>query len=91
MRLFLKLFSANTNVAFTQIVYNVSGFFLAPFRSIFGSASPLPETGSVFEFDIIVAVIVYWILAIAIIRLFGMGRKVTVAEAHDDLENNAQS
>lgn len=91
MRLFLKLFSANTNVTFTQIVYNVSGFFLAPFRSIFGSAKVLPETGSVFEFDIIVAVIVYWIIAIAIIRLFGMGRKVTVAEAHDDLENNAQS
>lgn len=89
MRLFLKLFGANTNVAFTKIIYSVSDFFLTPFRSIFGSASVLPESGSIFEFDIIVAVVVYWIIAIAIIRLFGMGRKISVEEAHDDLEKNA--
>jgi hypothetical protein len=76
-------------VGFTEFIYSISEFFLTPFQSIFKTSSPLPVSGSVFEWDIVVAILVYWIVALGILRLSSMGRKVSRQEAHDDLEKNS--
>jgi uncharacterized protein YggT (Ycf19 family) len=64
IRVVLKLLGANTGAAFTQWVYNVTDFFLAPFHNL------LPAIGnnnSVLEMSVIVAILVYaligWVLA----------------------------
>jgi uncharacterized protein YggT (Ycf19 family) len=71
IRIVLKLLGANTTAAFTQWVYNVTDFFLAPFRNL------LPAIGnnqSVLEMSVIVAILVYaligWVLARLMAILF---------------------
>ncbi|MCH8518407.1 YggT family protein [Candidatus Gracilibacteria bacterium] len=88
LRFVLKLLGANPNAGFTQLVYNVGGFLNEPFNLIFSSSTPV-STGTTFEWSILVGMLVYWLIAIGIIRLFGMGRKVTTEEAHNDLEKNS--
>ena len=84
IRLVLKLLRANQSAAFTQWVYNVTDFFLAPFRNL------LPTIGnnqSQLEMSVVVAVLVYaligWVLARLIAILFF--RNVTVARRSDRL------
>lgn len=78
IRLVLKLLGANTTAAFTQWVYNVTDFFLAPFHNV------LPAIGtnsSVLEMSVIVAILVYALVAYALARLVAIifFRDVTVA------------
>ena len=78
IRLVLKLLGANTSAAFTQWVYSVSGFFLAPFHNV------LPTIGtekSQLEMSVIVAILVYLLIAWVLARLMGIifFRDVTVA------------
>ena len=78
IRLVLKLLGANTAAAFTQWIYGVSGFFLAPFPNL------LPSIGteqSQLEMSVVVALLVYaltaWVLARLVAIIFF--RNVTVA------------
>jgi len=78
IRLVLKLLGANTTAAFTQWVYNVSDFFLAPFHNL------LPAIGnnkSVLEMSVIVAILVYALIGWGLARLMAIifFRDVTVA------------
>jgi len=69
IRLALKLLGANTTAAFTQWVYNVSDVFLAPFHNL------LPTIGSnnsVLEMSVIVAILVYALLAWVLARLMAI-------------------
>jgi len=78
IRLVLKLLGANTTAAFTQWVYNASGFFLAPFHNL------LPTIGnnnSVLEMSVVVAILVYALIGWGLARLMAIifFRDVTVA------------
>ena len=84
IRMVLKLLGANTGAAFTQWIYNVTDFFLAPFHNL------LPAIGnnqSVLEMSVVVAILVYaligWVMARLIAIIFF--RNVTVARRSDRL------
>lgn len=70
LRFILLLLDANPAVWFTQVVYGTTDILMAPFAGI---TPTLYEQGSVFDFSIIVAMIVYglvgwgigWILDMA--------------------------
>ena len=61
---FLKLFGASTSAPFVQWVYKSSNRVLAPFRGIFPTVEG--ESGSVLDFSILFAILMYGLLALAI-------------------------
>ena len=67
LRILLKLMEANPNNAFAGAVYSFTGFFVAPFNSLMGN--PAAAGGRVLEITSIVAIIVYALVAWALIRL----------------------
>ena len=78
IRLILKLLGANPTAGFSNWVYNVTAFFLAPFKNI------LPTIGtdqSQLEMSVVLAIIVYALIGWAIGRLVAIlfYRNVTVA------------
>lgn len=69
-RLILKIAGASTGSAFVRLVYGISRFFVMPFEGIFRRFSSQGlETTSVLEPSILVAIIVYAILAVGIVKL----------------------
>jgi uncharacterized protein YggT (Ycf19 family) len=69
IRLVLKLLGANTTAAFTQWIYNVTDVLLAPFHNL------LPTIGSnnsVLEMSVIVAILVYALIAWVLARLMAI-------------------
>jgi hypothetical protein len=69
-RLILKLAGAGINSWFVSIIYTLSKFFVMPFEGIFRkSLNQGIETTSVFEPATIIALIVYSVLAVGIVKL----------------------
>jgi hypothetical protein len=69
-RLIFKLLGANAGNTFVSLIYSISGALLAPFSGIFRTAvSKGIETKSVLEPATIIAMIVYAVIAYAIVRL----------------------
>ena len=78
IRLVLKLLGANPTAGFSNWVYNVTAFFLAPFKNI------LPTYGSQqsqLEMSVVLAILVYALLGWALGRLVVIVffRNITVA------------
>lgn len=74
-RFVLKLFGANPNSGFVNFIYSVSGVLTAPFDNIFNVASvESNEIHSVFEPSILVAAIVYGLLAWGIVKLLNLNQ-----------------
>lgn len=75
-RFVLKLFGANPTSGFVDFVYSVTGILTMPFDEIFSVTTP--ETGdvvrSVFEPSIIVAAVVYALVAWGIVKLLTVNR-----------------
>jgi hypothetical protein len=65
-RFVLKLLGANAEAGFVSLVYNVSAPFMAPFNNVFDSAK---ASGAFFEWNAILAIIVYAVLAWGIAAL----------------------
>ena len=82
-RFLLKLAGANASAGFTRFIYNLSQPFTAPFNAVFQRSS---IQDSVFEWTTILAMIVYWIVALGIINLFLMSKTVSTGEAAAKLE-----
>ena len=82
-RFILKLTGANAGSGFTNFIYDFSRPFIAPFAAVFQRTS---IQGSIFEWTTILAMFVYWLLAIAIVRLFLMSKTVSIGEAAAGLE-----
>lgn len=77
-RFVLKLMGANPVAGFTSFVYGITRPFTAPFLAVF------PKTtleGSVFEWTTLLAMLVYWIIAFAIVRLLLISKTVSTPEA----------
>jgi hypothetical protein len=83
-RFVLKLLGANPAAGFTSFIYGVTQMFAAPFLSVFKISS---VQGSVFEWTTLLAMLVYWLIALAIVKLFVMGKTVSTPEAAAKLNN----
>lgn len=79
IRFALKLLGANPAAGFTNLIYSLTYPFAAPFLGVFKSAKIVP--GSTFEWTTLLAMLVYWLLATAIIKVFLMSRSVSTPEA----------
>jgi len=77
-RFVLKLLAANPGAGFSSFIYNVSYVFAAPFLNVFRISK---VEGSVFEWTTILAMLVYWLIAWAIVRIFFMSKTVSTPEA----------
>lgn len=84
-RLVLKLLVANTGAGFTSFIYGVTHFLVIPFLRVFGVTE---VAGSVFEWTTLLAMFVYWVIAVGVVKLFLIGKTVSTPEAAEKL--NAQ-
>ena len=82
-RFILKLLGANAGAGFTSFIYGITYLFAAPFLNVFGISR---VAGSVLEWTTILAMFVYWVLALGIIKLFLMGKTVSTPEAAEKLD-----
>lgn len=86
-RFVLKLIGANPEAGFTSFIYAITWPFAAPFLAVF------PRTtvqGSVFEWTTLLAMLVYWLIAVGIIRLLRMGKTVSTPEAAEKLDKQEE-
>lgn len=77
-RFVFKLLGANPGAGFSSFIYGVTAIFVAPFVAVFHTSY---LEGSIFEWTTILAMLVYWVIAIGIINLFLMGKTVSTPEA----------
>ncbi len=82
-RFLLKLLGANPAAGFSSFIYGISYPLAAPFLTVFQFSR---VKGSVFEWTTILAMLVYWLIAWAVIKLIMMGKPVTVPEAAEKLD-----
>jgi hypothetical protein len=80
----LKFLAANATAGFTSFIYGATYVFASPFISVFRVTY---VKGSIFEWTTLLAMLVYWIIAIGIIKLFLMGKTVSTPEAAVKLED----
>ncbi len=81
-RFVLKLLDANPYAGFTSFIYSVTYPFVVPFLSVFRITD---VNGSVFEWATLLAMVVYWLIALGIVKLFLMGKTVSTPEAASKL------
>lgn len=84
-RFLLRLFQANPAAGFTDFIYSITYPFVAPFFRVFQITD---IDGNIFEWTTLLAMVVYWLLALAIIRLLVMGKPVSTTEAATRLNNH---
>jgi len=82
-RFILKLLGANPGAGFTNLIYTLSAAPLAPFRFVFENNA---LGGSVFEWNTLLAMVVYWMIIWGIVKLVLMGRTVNSHKAENVLE-----
>ena len=82
-RFVLKLLGANAGAGFTSFIYSVSKPFAAPFLNVFRITR---VEGSIFEWTTLLAMLVYWLIAWGIIKLFLMSKTVSTPEAAQKLD-----
>lgn len=76
LRFILKLLGANAASSFVNFIYSVTGLLTAPFDNIFGvSSANAGQTHSVFEPSIIVAGLVYALIAWGIVGLLTINQR----------------
>jgi hypothetical protein len=78
IRFLLKLMQANPLAGFTSFVYSITGIFTTPFEAVF---SNLRAQGSIFEWTTLLAMGVYWLIALAVVKLFIIGKPISTEEA----------
>jgi len=82
-RFILKLLGANLGAGFSQFVYGITYIFANPFFAVFQRSQ---VEGSIFEWSTLLAMVVYWIVAMGIIKLFLISKTVSTPEAAAKLE-----
>lgn len=83
-RFILKLLGANPEAGFSAFIYSISYLFASPFLNVF---SVVRVSGSVFEWTTLLAMLVYYIIAFGVIKIFLMSKTVSTPEAAVELEN----
>ncbi len=83
-RFVLKLLAANPNAGFSRLIYGITYVFAEPFLSVFRRTQ---VEGSTFEWSTLLSMLVYWIVAIGIIKIFLISKSVSTPQAAEKLEN----
>lgn len=83
-RFALRLLAANPAAGFTAFIYSFSYPFAGPFINVF-RMSPV-QPGGVVEWATILAMFVYWLAALGIVKLLVMSKSVSTPEAAVKLE-----
>lgn len=83
-RFVLKLLGANSAAGFTSFIYSITQPLAAPFLNVFRITR---VEGSALEWTTLLAMAVYWIIALGITKLFVMGKTVSTPEAAEKLES----
>ena len=78
IRMALKLLGANPNSPFTDFIYGVTSFFLAPFK---GLLPAMVNGRSVLEPSVVIAILVYLLVAFMFAKIVAitLSRSVTVS------------
>ena len=84
-RFVLKLTGANPLAGFTSFIYGVTHIFTAPFLNVFRITR---IEGSIFEWTTLLAMLVYWMLAMGIVKLLFMGKTVSTPEAAEKMKED---
>lgn len=82
----LKLLAANADAGFTHFVYQITYAFAQPFISVFRVTYVDGVVGSIFEWTTLLAMFVYWIVAMGIVKLLLIGKTVSTPEAAVELD-----
>ncbi|MDP2665020.1 MAG: YggT family protein [bacterium] len=82
-RFVLKLLGANSAAGFTSFIYTITTPIVTPFLSVFRISK---VGGSIFEWTTLLAMLVYLLIAWAIIKFFVMSKTVSTPEAAAKLE-----
>jgi uncharacterized protein YggT (Ycf19 family) len=82
-RFALKLTGANPTAGFTNFIYAGTWPFTAPFNAVFLKTT---VQGSIFEWTTLLAMLVYYLVALAIVKLFLMSKTVSTPEAAEKLD-----
>ena len=82
-RFALKFMGANPVAGFTSFIYGITWPLTAPFMAVFSKTT---IEGSIFEWTTLLAMLVYWMVAFAIVRLFLISKTVSTPEAAAKLE-----
>lgn len=82
-RFVLKLLAANPSAGFSSFIYNVSYPLAAPFLTVFRVSR---VEGNVLEWTTLLAMLVYWLIAWGIVKLFFMSKTVSTSEAAAKLD-----
>jgi uncharacterized protein YggT (Ycf19 family) len=79
IRLVLKLMAANPNAGFASFTYGLTDFFLAPFHNLLPNVA---SGKSVLELSVVFAILIYSLLALALVRLTAitLSRSVMVSQ-----------
>lgn len=86
LRFILKLIGANPEAGFSQFVYGATYVFAEPFIAVIPNA----QTGrNVFEWTTLLAMLVYWLFTLMIIKLVLMKKPVSGLEAEQKLEEQS--
>ena len=86
-RFVLKLLAANPAAGFSQFIYGITYVFAEPFLAVFQRTQ---VEGSILEWSTLLAMLVYWIVAWGIIKLFLMSKTVSTPEAAAKLEKQEE-
>jgi hypothetical protein len=85
-RFVLRLLAANPSAGFTSFIYTLSYPFAAPFLAVFNTSH---LASSAFEWTTLLAMLVYWMVALGILKLFTMSKPVSRTEAAVKLDQQA--
>ncbi|MDP2632410.1 MAG: YggT family protein [Candidatus Curtissbacteria bacterium] len=83
-RILLKLIGANLNSGFTSFIYSVSAPLASPFRGVLGVTR---SSESVIEWSTIIAMAVYAVVAVGLVKLFQIVKPTTEQEVNQSVNN----
>lgn len=86
-RFILKLLAANPTAGFSSFIYGITQPLAGPFLNVFR----IPKVeGSILEWTTLLAMVVYFLIGWAIIKLFVMSKPVSTPEAAVKLDQQDQ-
>ena len=83
-RFTLKILGADPNSGFAFLIYSVSDLFALPFSGILRTAV---INSSIIEWSTIVAMLVYFVIAIGVVELLQLVKPVKVQEVEQSVDN----
>lgn len=84
IRIFLRMFAANPNSGFVNLIYSLTYPLAAPFFGIFGVTAS--ERGNVVEWTTFVAMAVYALIAYGIVKLLQLIKPVEPDEVEQVID-----